>query len=542
MATWTSKVDYTDKILAADWNALQTLKADIQKKTVANMGVLDEGELGLETDTRRVLIGSSMGNQVIKGDYITPEMYGENTIPGTTDMTAAIQAAINAILAVGGGQLFLPGKYKITSKIVINCGGGKHISFLGAGKETTTIRWAGAANETMIEWNNTAGSKMWDLLIDGDDIAGIGLLIDGAVIASQSNHFLNIQIQKVTGTPGRGLQVGVNGGGEYGPTANAFDNIWLWKNKTGLYQDNGQTVDNAYNQFYCSQNTEYGFYAARGGIWAKHLASIDSGIADLYFSPDCLWISLDDVEIENTGGISAIFATGARTWPTTLRNFRVTQGTAGIDVFRFLQGGQLTLDTCRFDGAGGAANNVVITSPGGLTTSLVRINSSVTGNATWSLTGVQDLSFGDGTVTQAGPGSEFVSDTQYRIDRSGSGYARLGFYNSGTLRAAVGEDAGDLGNIKLYANPGAGLVEVLKISGAGDATLIGSMNVATGKVYKINAVQVVGAQAAAQADLKADYTTGDLDSEAEIIAALNASNAAFNTLLAKQRTHGLIAT
>ena len=48
--------------------------------------------------------------------------------------------------------------------------------------------------------------------------------------------------------------------------------------------------------------------------------------------------------------------------------------------------------------------------------------------------------------------------------------------------------------------------------------------------------------AAAQANLKADYTTLDLDTEAEIIAAINATNAGFNTLLAKLRTHGLIDT
>ena len=42
--------------------------------------------------------------------------------------------------------------------------------------------------------------------------------------------------------------------------------------------------------------------------------------------------------------------------------------------------------------------------------------------------------------------------------------------------------------------------------------------------------------------LKADYTTLDLDTEAEIIAAINATNAGFNTLLAKLRTHGLIDT
>jgi len=60
--------------------------------------------------------------------------------------------------------------------------------------------------------------------------------------------------------------------------------------------------------------------------------------------------------------------------------------------------------------------------------------------------------------------------------------------------------------------------------------------------FKVGANQVVGAQAASQADLKADYTTLDLDTEAEIIAAINATNAGFNTLLAKIRTHGLIDT
>ena len=67
-------------------------------------------------------------------------------------------------------------------------------------------------------------------------------------------------------------------------------------------------------------------------------------------------------------------------------------------------------------------------------------------------------------------------------------------------------------------------------------------NINTTGVVKVDDVQVVGAQAASQADLKADYTTLDLDTEAEIIAAINATNAGFNTLLAKLRTHGLIDT
>jgi hypothetical protein len=45
-----------------------------------------------------------------------------------------------------------------------------------------------------------------------------------------------------------------------------------------------------------------------------------------------------------------------------------------------------------------------------------------------------------------------------------------------------------------------------------------------------------------EADAKVDYTTGDLDSEAEIITAVNATNAKINAVLAKLETLQLFAT
>ncbi|MDY6796951.1 MAG: fibronectin type III domain-containing protein [Actinomycetota bacterium] len=61
-------------------------------------------------------------------------------------------------------------------------------------------------------------------------------------------------------------------------------------------------------------------------------------------------------------------------------------------------------------------------------------------------------------------------------------------------------------------------------------------------VYKVSGTQVVGARQSAISDAKTDYTTGDLDTEAEIIAALNATNGKINDILAALRSHGLIAT
>jgi hypothetical protein len=97
---------------------------------------------------------------------------------------------------------------------------------------------------------------------------------------------------------------------------------------------------------------------------------------------------------------------------------------------------------------------------------------------------------------------------------------------------------------KFTDTPGTMLFDTASLQGPPETTelldLNGNTNV-TG-VYKVAGVQVLGAQAVAQADLKANYTTLDLDTEAEIIAAINATNTGFNTLLAKLRTHGILDT
>jgi len=61
-------------------------------------------------------------------------------------------------------------------------------------------------------------------------------------------------------------------------------------------------------------------------------------------------------------------------------------------------------------------------------------------------------------------------------------------------------------------------------------------------VYKVDGVQVLKEQQAAIADLNAAYVAGDLDTEAEIIVAFNATNAKINAILAMHRAHGIIAT
>lgn len=51
-----------------------------------------------------------------------------------------------------------------------------------------------------------------------------------------------------------------------------------------------------------------------------------------------------------------------------------------------------------------------------------------------------------------------------------------------------------------------------------------------------------GTQASAIADAKVDYTTGNLDTEAETIAAFNTTNGKINSILAALRGVGIIIT
>jgi len=53
---------------------------------------------------------------------------------------------------------------------------------------------------------------------------------------------------------------------------------------------------------------------------------------------------------------------------------------------------------------------------------------------------------------------------------------------------------------------------------------------------------LAGTRMATIADQKVDYTTGDLDTEAELITAFNTTNTALNSILAVLRAHNLINT
>jgi len=100
---------------------------------------------------------------------------------GTTDDTAAIQAAINAVFAAGGGTVYFPiGTYAVT-QLSLNWGTSLlSIVFKGASESASVIKRTGATTNAVFNLSATLGdgvySEFRDLTINGNSTATTGIL------------------------------------------------------------------------------------------------------------------------------------------------------------------------------------------------------------------------------------------------------------------------------------------------------------------------------------------------------------------------------
>jgi len=123
-------------------------------------------------------------------------------------------------------------------------------------------------------------------------------------------------------------------------------------------------------------------------------------------------------------------------------------------------------------------------------------------------------------------------------------------YNKGISATANGEptNSGTIVNYGGYFSATGGTTNYGVYIQAGGLTIesgdivVSSGDVKLSGVIKIDNVQILKEQQSHIADLKTDYTTGDLDTEAELITALNTTNGKINAILAMLETHGLVAS
>lgn len=153
--------------------------------------------------------------------HVLPQWFG--AVPdGSTDCTAAIQAAINSLGSNGGLVCLTAGTYKVTSVININCdcvairGVGRGASGYGidAEKNSSTLIYTHALSGNVLDFNCDYGGVVEDLTIRGTDshASGYAISLAGATSGTFNAyaHITNVTIQNTNGGIDAGNTVVLN--------------------------------------------------------------------------------------------------------------------------------------------------------------------------------------------------------------------------------------------------------------------------------------------------------------------------------------------
>lgn len=325
---------------------------------------------------------------------------------GTTDDTAAIQAAIDAAEAVGGGQVHFPaGLYRIESgPLTVNLDDGtcEQISLVGEGKHESRLLLYASGTENLLEidgWRTSARSfKVQDMGFSlasgtgGDAIevlnASRGLIDEcyiygfaaGAGIKFDAENSKNCDLNKVTNTYVGACQ----------------DGIWNDLSGTTATYCDAQFITN------CTlvSNTRYDIHSSNsGGLAGKANAmligdtwiqSVATGTHGIYLTDDVTGVKVSNVNIDGSPSTQAI-TIGASCGYSLWANI-VVDGTysdsSGLAQFSATYFSTSPPPTTYF-GSGtpegsvtGAIGSIYMRTDGGASTSLY-VKESGTGNTGW---------------------------------------------------------------------------------------------------------------------------------------------------------------
>jgi hypothetical protein len=208
------------------------------------------------------------------GDFISVKDFGAIG-DGVTDDTVAIQAALTALTASGGGVLNFPkGTYIVSSALVINApirlqgDGAGYISWGAYPTATigTTIKYTGSASTslkviTFLDING-GSSGIRDIAIDCNNLAGYGCSLEGIA----GGEFSNLTVLKFTYV-GVVLQAGTSGLTTC--SWNSFTNLRInpgsvSTGKAALWLRGTPTLANACHNTFV--NTQINFIGSQSGI------------------------------------------------------------------------------------------------------------------------------------------------------------------------------------------------------------------------------------------------------------------------------------
>lgn len=147
---------------------------------------------------------------------------------GVTDCAAAIQAAIDAAEAAGGGTVYMPpGNYKVLSGLSIEVGG---VCLRGAGQTNTRITSGLTSTGKVLSIGDLGGvqiegNDLSDFSIYGNANTEHGIYMRHAAVFGKMTR---LKVRDCTGTPGVGI----------GHSDNALDEHWSWTYESCIIRNN----------------------------------------------------------------------------------------------------------------------------------------------------------------------------------------------------------------------------------------------------------------------------------------------------------------
>jgi hypothetical protein len=315
-----------------------------------------------------------------QGLYSPKESYGAK-VNGTTDDSAALQAAVTAACTKHGTVALGPGVYRVTTMIDVNNCDSITIAGVGhgltSGAAATVLKWAGASGGTVLRVKSTRWSNFKDFTIEGNALAGRGIdyTATNAIGTSQQNHFTNITLRGVTGSPGVAVHVGSTANDQV--SESSFEGMAIFDSPTAIVQDGAQTIDINYMRSLISAYTSIGMDIAGGSVTTFNL-DFENGTAsttDVRVQNGAGRVVFVDNYHEDTAGATQKafdFPSGSRTYATTFLGGEVLYtSTAGGTVVNYQQQGPVAMvgmqfmsnaanqgGTISFAGPGPSANDV----------------------------------------------------------------------------------------------------------------------------------------------------------------------------------------
>lgn len=247
-------------LLLIDPGAYLTIATGITLTFANGLGIVAE-------DNRRIF--NCVGTGAVAGlKKARLEWWQENTTPGTTDMSTAMQLLINSlptdvqtIVPVVGGTYGIGSGVHIDRPVLFECAGFGEITALAAssGDLGVTFVWLGAGAGIMFTHSAqtaslmTSGTTTGDLIfgggIDGAVLSGSNLATTGAWVASTVQATWKVQVRQFTGDG-----VISDGGNGALATRNTFEINVIYGAATAVQGMNGLTF-REFNSYSSTQNT-----------------------------------------------------------------------------------------------------------------------------------------------------------------------------------------------------------------------------------------------------------------------------------------------